>query len=241
MPACPRVPAEHVEQLPLQVRRGQHAIDEVRAVERAHELEGVPQLELRGDVAAHACRRRRGVGVHARAGQDRPQPRELTVFRSKVVPPLADAMGFVDRDEAHAARRQELQEMIAAFAHEALRRHVEQPQASVAQRGDAPAPSPPARASCCSTRPARRCRRACRPDPSSTRSAARRRARARRGRGRAPESRATCRRRSAAPRSSRGRRGSRPSHRAAADGTRYNPSSAAARRRALRRRERPGS
>ena len=86
-------------------------------------------------------------------------------------------------------------------------RDIQQPVASLAQTAPTTAPSRRTTASCCRAPPARRCRPACRPGPSSARSAARRRPPGPAARAPAPGSRATCRRRSAARRPSRGRRG----------------------------------
>ena len=106
MPAWPRAPGQDVEELPLQAGARQHAVDEVRPIERADELDGFSKPELRGDVAAHARGRRRGEGVQADAGKRAAQPAELPVLRPEVVPPLADAVRFVDGDELHVALRE---------------------------------------------------------------------------------------------------------------------------------------
>ena len=101
---------EHVEELPLQHRSRQDAVEEIRPIEGADQLDRIAQPELRADVAAHARRGRRGVGVHADAGQELAQPAELTILGPEVVPPLADAVRFVHGDEARAARRRAARE-----------------------------------------------------------------------------------------------------------------------------------
>ena len=58
------------------------------------------QPELGDDVVADARGGRGRVRVQADAGQQLPQPAELAVLRPKVVAPLADAVRFVDGDEA---------------------------------------------------------------------------------------------------------------------------------------------
>ena len=152
------------------------------------------------------------------------QPRQLAVLRTEVVAPLADAVRFVDRDETDRPRRQHGEEAVAAVADQPLGRHVQQSIACRRGRRARPRSSAPTAASCCSRPRARRCRRACRPDPSSARSAARRRWPGRRWRRPAPGSRATCRRRSAAPAASRGRTAPPPSLPAATDGRSDSPS-----------------
>ena len=59
------VPLENVEQLLLQRRARQHAVEQVGPIERADELDRVVQPELRGDVAPHARGGRGGVRVQA--------------------------------------------------------------------------------------------------------------------------------------------------------------------------------
>src|SRR5687767_15086085 len=90
---------EDVEQLSLQRRSRQHAIEQVRPIERADEFDRIPERELRRDVAPHARRRGRGVGVQADAGEQVAKTTELAVLGAEVVPPLADAVRFVNRDE----------------------------------------------------------------------------------------------------------------------------------------------
>ena len=93
------VAAEHVQDLPLEIRPRQHAVDEVRPIEGADELQRIDQAELRHDVAAHAHGRRRGERVHAGARQHPAKLGELPILRPEVVAPLADAVRLVDRDE----------------------------------------------------------------------------------------------------------------------------------------------
>ncbi len=180
MPRLPSVAGEHVGELALQVRAREDAIDEVRTIERSDELDGIAQAELRRDVAPDARRRGGGVGMEADAGQQRPQFPELPVLRAEVVPPLADAVRFVDGHEADLAGGEQVEEVLPPVGEKPFRRHVEQPEPSIPQAGDRRRPSDEEPGSCCSRPRRRRCRRACRPGPSSARSAGTRRARARR-------------------------------------------------------------
>ena len=100
----PAVPREDLLQLLLQRGARQDAVDEVGPIERADELDGVAQLQLRRDVAPDARGRRRGERVQADAGKPRAQRAELPVLRAEVVAPLADAVRLVDRDEARRGR-----------------------------------------------------------------------------------------------------------------------------------------
>jgi hypothetical protein len=129
------MPRQDVLQLPLQIRSDQHAIDEVRPIERADELGGISQVELRQDVAPHARRRRRRERVKADVRPHATEIGELPVFRAKIVSPLADAVRFVDRDEANGLPADERSKRLAALADESLRRDVEQPIASGGQPG----------------------------------------------------------------------------------------------------------
>ena len=172
----------------------------------------------------HARGGRRGVGVQADRRPAIAQPRQLAILRPEVMAPLADAVRLVDRDEADRPRRQHVEEPVAAVADQALGRDVEQSIPAVAHAARHLASSAPTASSCCSRPPPRRCRPACRPDPSSARSAARRRSRGRRWRSPAPGSTATCRRRSAARAASRARTAPPPSLPAAADGRSDSPS-----------------
>jgi hypothetical protein len=102
----PAVPAEHIEQLALQLSARKDAIDEIRAIERPHELDRILECQLRGDVPSHTRRRRRGVRMKADARKHRAQPGELPVLRAEVVPPLADAVRFVNSHEADLGARE---------------------------------------------------------------------------------------------------------------------------------------
>ena len=117
----------HIQNLALQAGARQHAIDQVRAIERPDELERRFEAQLRRDVAAYARRRGGGIRVKADAGQHRPQPSELSIFGTEVVPPLADAVRFVDRDELHVALGEAVDEPVTALPGQAFRGYIEQP------------------------------------------------------------------------------------------------------------------
>ena len=103
---------EHVDELLFQRRARQRAINQVGAIERADELDRIVEAELRRDVAPHARRRGRRVGVQADAGEELTQPPELAILGPEVVPPLADAVRFVHRDEADVDGRQHRQKRV---------------------------------------------------------------------------------------------------------------------------------
>ena len=123
-------------QLLFQRRARQHAIDQVGPIERADELDRIVEAELRRDVAPHARRRGRRVGVQADAGEQLAQPPELAVLGPEVVPPLADAVRFVHGDEADVDGRQQRQKRVGALADQPLGRDVEQLVAPLTKPGD---------------------------------------------------------------------------------------------------------
>ncbi len=135
IPACPLPPRHDVEDLPLQARAREHAIDEVRPIERSDELDRILEPELRRDVATNARRGGRRVGMEADAGKEAAEPAELPVLGTEVVPPLADAVRLVDGNELHVALRESRQKPVAALAGEPLRRDIQQSVATFAQAG----------------------------------------------------------------------------------------------------------
>src|SRR5205085_2488558 len=78
-------------------------IGEVGTVERADQLDRIAEPQLGDDVAPHPVGGRRRERVQRNAREVLAQPAELPVLRTEIVPPLTDAVRFVDRDEAHAA------------------------------------------------------------------------------------------------------------------------------------------
>ena len=117
---------QHVLQLPLELGPAEHAINQVRPIERSDQLDRIAQRELRRDVAAYARSRGCGVRVKADAGKHLAQPRQLPVLRTEVVSPLADAVRLVHRNEADVRSAELREERLAALAGQPLRRHVEQ-------------------------------------------------------------------------------------------------------------------
>ena len=117
---------EHVENLPAQVRARQDAIHEVRPIERADHLHRVLQAELRDDIAADARGRGGGERVEAGRRQRLAQARQLAVLRPEIVSPLADAVGFVDRDETDRRARPAPDRAVARVADKTLGRKIQQ-------------------------------------------------------------------------------------------------------------------
>ena len=100
---------------------GADAVGQVGPVEGADEDLGVDEPELLGDVGAHAGRRGGGEGLHGDAGGDLAQAAEHAVLGAEVVPPLADAVGLVDRDAVELTPVVELGDGAAeAAGHRAL-------------------------------------------------------------------------------------------------------------------------
>src|SRR5262245_7936990 len=126
------VAAEDVGQLLLQDAAREHAIDQIRSIERPNELHRLTKSELPNDVAAYAlgCRRRKGVKADVRPPFA--QLGELPVLRAEVVAPLADAMRLIDRDEADRPPADETRKTVTALAHETLGCDVQQTMAALA-------------------------------------------------------------------------------------------------------------
>ena len=106
---------------------------EVRPREAVQTLRGVRrQAESLEDLVTHHRSRRRRARDHARAWQRRHQTADLQVVGPEVVPPLADAVGFIDGDE----RTLEARDQRAKPRHgQPFRRHVDQ---RVGAAGDPP-------------------------------------------------------------------------------------------------------
>jgi len=71
-----------------------------------------------------------GEGDQRHLGEEAPQAAELHVFGPEIMPPLGDAVGFVNGKEGDLHLLQPLQEGIA---HQTFRRHIEQLQLAVVQ------------------------------------------------------------------------------------------------------------
>jgi hypothetical protein len=124
----PRDGGQHLGQ---PVRARPHAVDEIGPVERAHEHDRIFEVQLGDDVAAHLRRRGGGVRVDREAGERGAQHPELAVLRPEVVPPLADAVRFVHREERGIRAREAVGKTLH---HQALRGHIEQMQAPRVER-----------------------------------------------------------------------------------------------------------
>ena len=173
--------------------------------------------------------------VKGNAGQKLSEPSQLAILGPEVVAPLADAVGFVNRDKLDRTRRNQQEKTFAAIAHETFRRNAEQPIPLLPQPDDDIRLCRQVRASCCKRPRKRRCRRACPPDLSSAKSTGTQPARCRVARRPVPGSRAICPRRLAARRWNRVPRAPPPSLRVAMAGTCRIPSSAKSRLRDARR------
>src|SRR5205814_3440126 len=102
----------------------QHAVREVRAVERSDENGGGIEAQLVDNVGPDTFGRGRREGMQRDAGEVVAQPPELAILRPEIVAPLADAVRLVDRNESHAGLLQQPSQHWTAVAGDTLRRHV---------------------------------------------------------------------------------------------------------------------
>src|SRR5436309_9076063 len=117
---------ENLLELTLERAARQCAIQQVRPIVCADQLQRVPQPQLSGNVAPYAGCCRRGECVKACAGQQVAKPPELPILGPEVMPPLADAVRLVNRDEAHAAGGEAMEKHLAALSNQPLGRDVQQ-------------------------------------------------------------------------------------------------------------------
>ncbi len=115
---------EQVGLLPF-LRRALHLVEEVGPLEAGDEALRVVQGQLLDDVAADAVGGRGRQGDGRRIAQQLAEVAQPGVIGAEIVPPLADAMGLVHRQELQPHRPDRLQEPRAA---EPLRHHVHQPE-----------------------------------------------------------------------------------------------------------------
>ena len=91
---------------PVAVGLGQIAVDDVRRgpARRFAALAGEALLQRPDEVArafkTNPLGRGRGVCMQARSRDASLQLGQLTIFRTEIVSPMADAMGFIDREGA---------------------------------------------------------------------------------------------------------------------------------------------
>ena len=122
-----RVAVDHFADLAKEIGAAGHAIDQVRPVERANEDFGLGEAELAGDVVADSLGGGGGVGVDADGGKYVLERFEHAIFGAEIVPPVADAVGFVDGEEREGRFAEELER---ALGHELFGRQVELLQAA---------------------------------------------------------------------------------------------------------------
>ena len=120
------MPGENGLELLVQVAAPQHAVGEVRSIERPDEHQRVVQLKFADDVVTNPLGGGRGECVEGCARKVLAHATELAVLRPEVVSPLADAVRFIDGDEPHAELAEDPAEALAAVADEPLWRHIQQ-------------------------------------------------------------------------------------------------------------------
>jgi hypothetical protein len=91
--------------------------------ERADQYGGILQMQLLDDIKTHLLGGRGGVGADGRLREGLAQRAKLAVLRPEVVPPHADAVGLVDRDER---QRQRAQHRAEPLGHQPLRGYVQE-------------------------------------------------------------------------------------------------------------------
>jgi hypothetical protein len=114
------VALDHLQRLLEDIVARQNTINEVGPIEVAHQHDRLLQCQLRDDVAANRFRGRRGVGVDGGLGEELAQATELPIFRTKIVAPMADAVGLVNGEGTHIDL---LQDAVEIGLHEALGRN----------------------------------------------------------------------------------------------------------------------
>ena len=91
---------EHFEYLCHRIGAWSDAKDEVWPIDGSDHADRVVELELLHDVLTHPRRGGRGAGEHWDPRELGAEAGETTVVRTKIVAPLADAVCFVNGDEA---------------------------------------------------------------------------------------------------------------------------------------------
>ena len=120
----PVVPLQDVEGLLTDVDQRQDPIVEVCSIEAADEDGRIAELQLVGDIVPHPRRCSGGKSMQARFGEVFPEERQPPVFGPEVMPPLADAVCFVDGKCADAAALDPFEQ---PWGEESFRGHEDQP------------------------------------------------------------------------------------------------------------------
>ena len=109
-PGLPLAALQYLEDLVEHLAPAQHPVDQVRPIEVADEDGRVAQVELVDDVLADRLGGGGREGVEGGLRELVADRRELPVLGSKIVPPVADAVGFIDGKRAHADFAEEVLE-----------------------------------------------------------------------------------------------------------------------------------
>ena len=96
------VAADDVEHLTISVHSGDDPIDQVRPIESPDQDGRIVESQLPHDVGADLLGGGRGVGVDGGFGEAVLERHEMAILRAEVVAPMADTMGFVNREGAHS-------------------------------------------------------------------------------------------------------------------------------------------
>ena len=92
------VPIEDFADLLVRIAAAQYTVSQVRPVEIADEHKRINERQLLANILAHLLGRRRGVAVDAYTGEDLLDSAHHAIFGAEIVPPMADAMGLVNRE-----------------------------------------------------------------------------------------------------------------------------------------------
>ena len=106
--------------LRARVDAGNDAIDKIGTIEGSDQHGRIGQFQLLHDIGAHTLRRRSGVSMDAGFGKTALDLGQAPILGTEVVPPVADAMRFVNGEGAHLHALDELQE---TGREQSLRRH----------------------------------------------------------------------------------------------------------------------
>ena len=116
------VAIEHVAYLPHRVGAALDGVEQIGTVKRSDEDLWVEQMKLLHDVVAHVLGGRGRVGVDGDPWKGGLETTQTTVLGAEIVPPHADAMGFIDGDHGNRVLIQETGETVH---HQPLGRNIE--------------------------------------------------------------------------------------------------------------------